>query len=91
MNLEEVLPSLKSVFWLMMVANAGKRVHIQFALVDVYNVHAEFFVSICRTSDGNGDPMERTFGCPFKGYRVLYDYEDGSQERLHTVNSSGHQ
>lgn len=34
--------------------------------------------------------MESRFGCPFKGYRVLYDYEDGSQERLHTVNSSGH-
>lgn len=28
--------------------------------------------------------MESTFGCPFKGYRVLYDYEDGSQERLHS-------
>ena len=34
--------------------------------------------------------MESTFGCPFKAYRVLYDYENGSQERLHTVNSSGH-
>ena len=36
-----------NVFRLMMIANAGKRIQIQFAFVDVYNVHTEFDVSIC--------------------------------------------